>query len=115
MKLTLTKRWSFEAAHQLTYRPLGDPCARPHGHTFLVEAVVQAPTNASAGFEFGPTALDLFGAFITSLDHRNLNDVFGDPHLTTPEALARTLLQKFSDVTLVRVYDHSLGWVEAKR
>jgi 6-pyruvoyltetrahydropterin/6-carboxytetrahydropterin synthase len=70
--------FTIAAGRRLTGVPEGHPCARVHGHTFLVRLSVSGPVNPQTGFvvDFA----DLQAAFAPvheALDHRFLNDVPG--------------------------------------
>ncbi|MEK6612430.1 MAG: 6-carboxytetrahydropterin synthase QueD [Gemmatimonadota bacterium] len=70
--------FTIAAGRRLTGVPADHPCARVHGHTFLVRLTVSGPVNPQTGFvaDFA----DLRSAFAPvhdALDHRFLNDVPG--------------------------------------
>jgi len=70
--------FSIAAGRRLTGVPDDHPCARIHGHTFLVRLTVSGPVDPHTGFvvDFG----DVHRAFAPvhdALDHRFLNDVPG--------------------------------------
>lgn len=71
------KRFRFEAAHSLPDLPDGHKCARPHGHSYLVE-VTLTTTDALNGpgfvVDFGELAP--LGEYLdATFDHRDLNSV----------------------------------------
>jgi 6-pyruvoyltetrahydropterin/6-carboxytetrahydropterin synthase len=73
----IRKRWSFDAAHQLTGLPEGHKCGRLHGHTYTVEIELTAETLDDHGFvvdygDLAPIKQLIDGVF----DHKYLNDVF---------------------------------------
>lgn len=94
---TISKRFTFDAAHQLSHLhnpewPADDPrqhkCSRKHGHTYTVEVILQAEDLDPNGFvvdygELAPLKEHIDQAF----DHRDLNTVL--PFFTTAENLAR--------------------------
>ena len=41
MRTRLERTYRFEAAHQLPEVPPGHECARMHGHSYLVEVVIE--------------------------------------------------------------------------
>lgn len=87
---TITKRFTFEAAHQLHGLPDGHQCGRLHGHSYAVELVLQSEALTPPGFVVDYGDLAPFANWVKqSLDHRNLNDVFAAP--TTAENLARAM------------------------
>jgi len=85
----ITKEFHFSASHQL--KGLGDdhPCARFHGHNYVVEVELAAEELDAIGFVRDYNELKLLKAYIDdTLDHRHLNDVLGDDCVTA-ERLAR--------------------------
>jgi|UniRef100_UPI003F49AA01 6-pyruvoyltetrahydropterin/6-carboxytetrahydropterin synthase len=102
MRCRIVKRFSFDAAHQLSsdaddphaLKP-GHKCTRLHGHTYQVEVVVEAAALTGPGFvtEFG--ALAPFGDYLSeNLDHRFLNEVL--PVAPTSENVAVHLARWFA-------------------
>jgi len=78
MRVQLSKRFSFEAAHWLPTFPEGHKCRRMHGHSFHVEVVVEGDMPRERGFliDYG----DLKRAtepIESALDHRVLNEIEG--------------------------------------
>lgn len=87
----ITKEFHFSASHQL--KGLGDehPCARFHGHNYVVEVELAANELNAVGFVRDYSELKALKDYIDStLDHRHLNDVLGDDWVTA-ERLARHL------------------------
>ena len=76
---TITKSFTFDAAHHLPHlRPSypDHPCARVHGHTFVVEFELQAPGLNENHFVRDYGELKLVKEFIdTYFDHRDLNEI----------------------------------------
>jgi 6-pyruvoyltetrahydropterin/6-carboxytetrahydropterin synthase len=89
---TISKQFTFCASHQLTHLPDDHPCARIHGHNYVVEVVIQCPALDDRGFcQVDYRELDPFKRWIDEhLDHRHLNDVL--PVLPTAENIAKLLL-----------------------
>jgi 6-pyruvoyltetrahydropterin/6-carboxytetrahydropterin synthase len=76
MTYTISRQFSFAAAHHLELLPAEHKCSRVHGHTYTVEVLLTAEDLNAAGMvcDFGD--LDLLGRHIEmALDHRNLNQV----------------------------------------
>lgn|SRR5574337_2089085 len=94
----IAKTFAFSASHQLTHLAEPHPCARLHGHNYVVCCVLIAPaTDPRTGFVVDYRDLDAVKTYLdTTLDHRHLNDVFGDPRLTTAEQLARSIFLQFA-------------------
>lgn len=104
---TISKSFSFSAAHQLTHLPDGHPCARPHGHNYEVVVVLAGQLNA-AGMVMDYNDLKVFKDYLDACyDHRDLNVVCGGGEWTTAERLAQRfhtwLSQRFPLVVAVQV------------
>ncbi|MBO6510066.1 MAG: 6-carboxytetrahydropterin synthase QueD [Roseibium sp.] len=87
----ITKEFHFSASHQL--KGLGDdhPCARFHGHNYVVEVELASEKLDSIGFVRDYNELKTLKTYIDeTLDHRHLNNVLGDDCVTA-ERLAKHL------------------------
>jgi 6-pyruvoyltetrahydropterin/6-carboxytetrahydropterin synthase len=110
---TITKEFHFSAAHQLTHLRPDHPCARLHGHNYVVEIELRALVLNESGFVVDYGELKSVQNYIDAyLDHQHLNTVLGSSMATTAEHLARHLfgiaterLRGFDgvDITAVRV------------
>jgi 6-pyruvoyltetrahydropterin/6-carboxytetrahydropterin synthase len=112
---TITKQFHFSASHQLDTLPPAHPCARLHGHNYIVELVLQAATVNEHGFVVDYLDLKAFKNYLDEeLDHRHLNDIL--PFPTSAENLARHLYQwareRWPEVTAVRVSETPKTWAE---
>lgn len=112
---TITKQFSFSASHQLDHLPEGHPCARLHGHNYVVELVLQSAQLNADGFVRDYNELSPFKHFIDDkLDHRHLDDVIDGP--STAENLARFLYElargMWPEVVAVRVSETPKTWTE---
>jgi 6-pyruvoyltetrahydropterin/6-carboxytetrahydropterin synthase len=101
------KEFHFSASHQLSGLPDGHPCARLHGHNYVVEVELQSETLNQVGFVRDYLELAAFKSYVDdNLDHRHLNDVLGDDQVTA-ELLARHFFdwckQRWPEVSAVRV------------
>jgi 6-pyruvoyltetrahydropterin/6-carboxytetrahydropterin synthase len=86
----------FSASHVLNC--LGDdhPCARLHGHNYVVTIHLQSETLNEYGFVKDYHALRVVGDYLSEhLDHRHLNDLL--PFHPTAENIARYVYEKFCD------------------
>ncbi len=115
---TISKQFHFSASHQLLNLPEDHPCARMHGHNYIVEIELQAETLNEYGFVRDYTDLDALKDYLdTTLDHRHLNDVLGHDD-TTAENLAKTIYDwakpQWSEVTSVRVSETPKTWAAYK-
>jgi 6-pyruvoyltetrahydropterin/6-carboxytetrahydropterin synthase len=92
---TISKEFTFEAAHHLEGLPTDHPCTRPHGHSYTVIVTLRAERLNSVGFVRDYRSLDIIKTWIDrTLDHQDLNEVFSfNP---TAENLAQHLFNEFS-------------------
>lgn len=102
---TITKRFTFAAAHHLTCVPATHKCARPHGHTYTVEVELAAEHLRNCMVvDYGD--LDAFKNYIDAhLDHQDLNAAL--PYEPTAERIAEALYRwcagQWPETTAVRV------------
>lgn len=77
-EMEVFKSFSLEAAHRLPNVPHDHPCARVHGHSFVVELWVNGFVGASSGWvvDFADIA-EAFRPLNDQLDHQLLNDIDG--------------------------------------
>lgn len=83
MKVTIVRRYDFEAAHFLPHVPDGHKCKTMHGHSYVVEVHVTGPVKddgpeAGMVVDFGVVD-DVARRLFSSWDHRPLNDLFPNP------------------------------------
>jgi 6-pyruvoyltetrahydropterin/6-carboxytetrahydropterin synthase len=72
------------------------PCARLHGHNYVVTVHLKADELDDNGFVRDYRDLDAIRRFINeTLDHRHLNDVI--PFMPTAENIARFLYDSFKN------------------
>lgn len=94
---TISKEFHFSASHQLTHLDaivLAHPCARLHGHNYVVVLTLFGAVDPRTGFVVDYNELRAFGAMIDdTFDHRHLNDVLGSSEATTAENMAQHFLQ----------------------
>lgn len=85
---TITKEFEFSASHQLNGMREGHPCARVHGHNYVVKVELQGESLLKEEQflqDYGD--LKIIKEWIdNTLDHRHLNDVM--PYNPTAENLA---------------------------
>lgn len=101
------KSFHFSASHVLKSLPEDHPCARLHGHNYVVEVELSGAQLDEHGFVRDYRELDALKQYIdNTLDHRHLNDVLGDDN-TTAEKLARHLFDwcksRWPETSAVRV------------
>ena len=90
----ISKQFAFSASHVLDLLPAGHPCARLHGHNYLITVHLKSETLDEYGFVKDYKALNTVKQFIDeTLDHRFLNDCI--PEHPTSENIARFLFDQF--------------------
>lgn len=78
--LRITKEFHFSASHVLDRLPSWHPCARMHGHNYVVVLELSARREelTEAGFVRDYRELDAFKKWMDgTLDHRHLNEAMG--------------------------------------
>ena len=89
MNVTIARSFRLEAARHLPRLPPSHPCARLHGHSFVVEVVCEGPVDPVLGWLVDYDDISAaFRPIAAALDHRLLNDVEGLDNPTS-ELLAR--------------------------
>lgn len=104
---TISKEYHFSASHQLFGLAEDHPCARLHGHNYVVEVELQSETLNKTGFVRDYRELDALKKYIDdTVDHRHLNDVLGKDN-TTAECIAKHFYDwckaRWPEVSAVRV------------
>jgi 6-pyruvoyltetrahydropterin/6-carboxytetrahydropterin synthase len=90
----ISKQFSFSASHVLHLLGKDHPCARMHGHNYVVTVHLKAGDLDRYGFVKDYKALKSVKQYIDeTLDHRHLNDVI--PEHPTSENIARFLFEHF--------------------
>jgi 6-pyruvoyltetrahydropterin/6-carboxytetrahydropterin synthase len=94
--MRIRKQFTFEAAHWLPHHP--GKCARPHGHSYLLDVAVDGPLRAAgpaAGMveDFDTIAEVVMRDVIATLDHASLNDVIENP---TSELIALWIWERLA-------------------
>lgn len=90
----ISKQFSFSASHVLDRLGRDHPCARMHGHNYVITVHLKSETLNKYGFVRDFKELKIVKEFIADkLDHHHLNDIMQeDP---TSENLARFLYERF--------------------
>ncbi|KZL12596.1 6-carboxy-5,6,7,8-tetrahydropterin synthase [Pseudovibrio axinellae] len=112
----ITKEFHFSASHQLCEMPEDHPCARLHGHNYIVEIELSSASLNAFGFVVDFTELKPLKGFIDEeLDHRHLNDVFKHDQVTS-EFLSKFIFEfckeHWSETSAVRVSETQKTWAE---
>jgi len=77
-EMEVFRSFAIEAAHQLPNVPGDHPCARVHGHSFVIELWVSGFVGARSGWVIDfADIMDAFRPLHERLDHRLLNDIEG--------------------------------------
>lgn len=78
MVVELTKKFTFEAAHNLPNTPEGHKCRRLHGHSFTVIVEVKGEVDEHSGWliDFADIA-EAWKPLHARLDHYYLNEIEG--------------------------------------
>jgi 6-pyruvoyltetrahydropterin/6-carboxytetrahydropterin synthase len=90
----IRKEFAFSASHCLDHLPEEHPCARVHGHNYVVTIELWSSHLNQNGFVKDYRELQSIKDFIDNkLDHRHLNDVL--PCMPTAELIASHLFILF--------------------
>jgi 6-pyruvoyltetrahydropterin/6-carboxytetrahydropterin synthase len=78
VEMEVFKSFTLEAAHQLPNVPDAHPCARVHGHSFVIELWVSGFVGSRTGWVIDfADIIEVFKPLNDQLDHRLLNDIEG--------------------------------------
>lgn len=93
----ITKKFTFEASHQLCGLPKDHPCTHIHGHSYGVTVELKSEVPNAVGFVVDYRELEPIKNYIDgALDHRHLNDLFlFNP---TAEHIAEHLFNMFKPI-----------------
>lgn len=110
------KSFDFAASHRLGRLPADHPCARLHGHNYIVEVELAAEALDETGFVRDYRALAPLKAYIDAeFDHRDLNEVMGHDAVTA-ECLARHFYDwchaRWPETVAVKVRETPKTWAE---
>lgn len=99
---TISKDFTFCAAHRLNGLPREHQCSRLHGHNYVVRVTIQDTTLDGTGFVIDYGQLKPVGRFIDEhLDHQFLNDILpelGGPDQPSAELMAQWLAGRVRDL-----------------
>ncbi len=90
----IRKQFNCSCSHQLIGLPSEHPCARNHGHNYVITAELASKWLSDVGFVQDYRELDSMKEYIDDvLDHNNLNDILEvNP---TAENIAKHLFEIF--------------------
>ena len=92
--MELRRTFQFEAAHRLTRVAPTHKCARLHGHSFVVEIVVDGPVDPDLGWVMDYADIKAaFAPLYRQLDHNYLNELPGRENPTS-ERLAEWIWER---------------------
>jgi 6-pyruvoyltetrahydropterin/6-carboxytetrahydropterin synthase len=116
MRIALTKKFDFEAAHWLPTFPDGHKCRRMHGHSFHVDVVVEGEVDPALGYlvDYGQIKAAI-KPIQDRLDHYLLNEIPGLEN-PTAEVLTRWIYDQLKPALplLSRVVVHETCTSEAE-
>lgn len=96
MRATISRKFHIEAAHLLPMVPPEHKCRRLHGHSYVVELVVEGEVDPDTGWVMDFARLkEAFSPLFEQLDHHYLNEVPGLEN-PTAENLARWIWQRLA-------------------
>jgi 6-pyruvoyltetrahydropterin/6-carboxytetrahydropterin synthase len=112
MRTSVTKSFSFEAAHQLPWHP--GACQRLHGHGYRLEVTVQGPLNEHGIVtDFADIGAVVEREVIERFDHQYLNDLLDNP---TAELIAQDAWKRIEAaglaVSRIRLWETADSMVE---
>ena len=93
MQVTVTKRFTFEAAHFLT--DYDGECSRVHGHSYIFDVTVIGDPEADMIIDFKVLKKIVNDLVIDKLDHQLLNDIFR--FKTTAENISKWIFNVLDD------------------
>jgi 6-pyruvoyltetrahydropterin/6-carboxytetrahydropterin synthase len=90
----ISKQFTFSASHILDLLAKDHPCARMHGHNYVITIHLKANELDEYGFVKDYNTLKIVEKYIEeTLDHRHLNDVI--PCHPTSENIAKFIYNRF--------------------
>jgi len=110
MRVELSRRFRFEAAHRLPMVPREHKCHRLHGHSFEIEVTVAGEVDPTLGWlmDFADIREAVEPILFEELDHRTLNDVTGLENATSEVLcgwLWRRIAPRLPALTTVTVFE----------
>lgn len=119
MMATVSKRFTFDAAHRLDRLPPDHKCHRMHGHTYEVELVVTGEVDDNGFVIDYADIAEMWAPLHEKLDHRILNEVPGLEIPSTEHLAAWIAANIFDKMTRancrlerVRVKESTSTWCE---
>ena len=109
MRIALRKTFDIQSAHWLPTFPEDHKCRRLHGHSFIIDVVVEGDVHLDKGYllDYGDIKAAI-APIKEQLDHRLLNDIEGLEN-PTAEMLCKWIYDRLkpalADLLLVRVHE----------
>lgn len=112
MRTSVTKSFTFEAAHQLPWH--SGACQRLHGHGYRLEVTVEGPLNEHGIVtDFADVSAVVEREVIARFDHQYLNELLDNP---TAELLAQDAWKRIEAaglaVSRIRLWETADSMVE---
>lgn len=84
MKVELSRKYNFSAAHYLPNVPEGHKCRRLHGHSYEIEVAIRGEVDPQSGWLTDYGAIDAqVDPLVAEVDHRTLNEIPGLENATS--------------------------------
>ena len=111
---TVSKRFTFSAAHRLEKVPEGHPCSKIHGHNYSVEVILQSVERNEMDMVVDYHEVTrVVKPIMEKFDHSDLNQWWNNP---TAENIAVTIFDivayQLPQVVAVRVSETENTWAE---
>ena len=115
MRTSVTRSFTFEAAHQLPWHP--GKCQRLHGHSYRLEVTVEGPIgDQGIVVDFSDIRQVVEREVIARFDYQYLNDLLENP---TAELIAHEIWKSVEAADLavshIRLWETSDSWVDVSR
>ena len=115
MRTSVSRSFTFEAAHQLPWHQ--GKCQRLHGHSYRLEVTVDGPiTEQGIVVDFADIKGVVEREVIAKYDHQYLNDLFDNP---TAELIAHEIWKTIEaadlSVSRIRLWETPDSWVDVER
>jgi 6-pyruvoyltetrahydropterin/6-carboxytetrahydropterin synthase len=115
MRTSVTRSFTFEAAHQLPWHP--GRCRNLHGHSYRLEVTVEGPVgDRGIVVDFAEIKSVVRREVIERFDHQYLNDLLDNP---TAELIAAEIWKAVESadlaVTRIRLWETADCFVEVVR
>jgi 6-pyruvoyltetrahydropterin/6-carboxytetrahydropterin synthase len=115
MRTSVTRTFTFEAAHQLPWH--GGKCRNLHGHSYRLEVTVEGPIgDHGIVVDFATIKEAVERDVIAAYDHQYLNDLFDNP---TAELIAAEIWKRVEGADLavsrIRLWETPDSYVEIVR